>query len=117
VRAACQSAANGCINNLRQLESAKEQWKLENGKKIGDVMTEADITPYIKLDSNGNLPKCPGGGTYTLGKVGEEPKCSIGTAAWPNSHILNDTNNSRWFNFKAAYSKLFGLRHVQTSPK
>jgi competence protein ComGC len=108
VRATHQTAANGCINNLRQLDSAKEQWKLETGKKNGDVPTEADLTPYIKLDSNGKLPKCPGGGLYTLNQIGEDPKCSIGTSAWPNNHILNDTNNTWWFNFKAAWHRIFG---------
>ena len=68
---------NACINNLRQIDAAKEQWALENGKKAGDVVTEADIKPYIKLDANGNLPKCPAGGTYTIGNVGEKPTCSI----------------------------------------
>jgi hypothetical protein len=68
---------NACINNLRQIDAAKQQWALENGKKTGDAVTEADIKPYIKLDADGNLPKCPAGGTYTIGKVGENPTCSI----------------------------------------
>lgn len=68
---------NACINNLRQIDAAKNQWALENGKKAGDTVTEADIKPYIKLDANGNLPKCPSGGKYTIGKVGENPTCSI----------------------------------------
>jgi hypothetical protein len=109
VRSTHQTAANACINNLRQFDSAKEQWKLENGKDNGAVVTKADITPYIKLDSNGNLPKCPGGGTYSLGRIGEDTKCSIGTSAWPNDHVLNGTNNW-WTDFKAAYSKIFGLQ-------
>ena len=68
---------NACINNLRQIDAAKQQWALEKGKKVGDPVTEADIKPYIKLDANGNLPKCPAGGKYTIGKVGETPTCSI----------------------------------------
>jgi outer membrane lipoprotein-sorting protein len=68
---------NACINNLRQIDAAKNEFALEKGKKIGDPVTEADIKPYIKLDANGNLPKCPSGGKYTIGKVGENPTCSI----------------------------------------
>ena len=68
---------NACINNLRQIDGAINEWALEKGKKNGDPVTEADIKPYIKLDASGNLPKCPAGGTYTLGKVGEHPTCSI----------------------------------------
>ena len=68
---------NACINNLRQIDAAKNEFALEKGKATGYVVTEADIKPYIKLDANGNLPKCPSGGTYTIGKVGETPTCSI----------------------------------------
>jgi competence protein ComGC len=109
IRARYETATNACINNLRQIESAKEQWKIENSKNDGDVVTEGDIKPYL----NGNLPKCPAGGTYTINPIGENPKCSIGISTWPNDHILNETN-SRWKNFKAAYGKVFGLNQAQT---
>src|SRR5271154_4414849 len=62
IRAKYETAANACINNLRQIQAAKEEWALENGKTNG-IVTENDIKPYIKLDSNGNIPKCPAGGT------------------------------------------------------
>jgi hypothetical protein len=77
------SQRNACINNLRQIDGAKNEWALEKGKQKGDVVTEADIKPYIKLDASGNLPKCPAGGTYTIGKVGELPTCSIAGHALP----------------------------------
>ncbi len=113
-KATHETAANACINNLRQIESAKEQWALENGKTNGTIVTENDIKPYIKLDSNGNLPKCPAGGTYIIGRVGENPKCSVGTSAWPNSHVLPGGDKENWWtDFKAAYGILFGLRHFQ----
>jgi outer membrane lipoprotein-sorting protein len=75
--ARANSQRNACINNLRQIDAAKNQWALENRKTSGTPVTEADIKPYIKLDANGNLPKCPSGGKYTIGKVGETPTCSI----------------------------------------
>jgi competence protein ComGC len=115
VRATYETAANGCINNLRQIDAAKNEWALENGK-TNCVVAENDIKPYIKLDSNGNLPKCPAGGIYTIGRIGEDPKCSIGTSAWPNDHVLNETNNW-WTDFKKAYSKVFGLHHAQPPSK
>ena len=71
------SQRNACINNLRQIDAAKNQFALEKGKKSGDPVTEADIKPYIKLDANGNLPKCPAGGKYTIGNIGENTTCSI----------------------------------------
>jgi hypothetical protein len=70
------SQRNACINNLRQIDAAKNEFALEKGKTNGTVVTEDDIKPYIKLDADGNLPKCPSGGKYTIGKVGEKPTCS-----------------------------------------
>ena len=90
------SPANACINNLRQIDAAKEEWVLEHNAKTNDVVTINDIRPYIerernnryiRLDAKGNLPKCPSGGTYTIGKVGEPPTCSLGTAVDP-PHVL-----------------------------
>jgi len=68
---------NACINNLRQIDAAKNEWALEKGKSNGTTVTEADLKPYIRLDAQGNLPKCPAGGIYTIGKVGENPTCSV----------------------------------------
>jgi len=65
---------NADINNLRQIDAAKMQWALENGKPNGTPATESDIAPYL---IGGKLPKSPAGGTYTIGKVGETPTCSI----------------------------------------
>jgi hypothetical protein len=110
------SSQNACVNNLRQLQAAKEEWALENGKTNGTPVTVGDITPYIQLDRNGHIPMCPAGGTYILGRVGEEVRCSIGKSDWPNEHFLEGegTNNFTWTDgFKGAYRILFGLRHVQ----
>ena len=67
------SAKNACINNLRQVEGAKEQWALETHHNVGDAVTFNNVVPYIK---NG-MPKCPQGGTYTIGRIGENPTCSV----------------------------------------
>ena len=114
IRMGYTSSQNSCVNNLRQLRAAKEEWALENGKTNGTIVTVEDITPYVQLDRNGNVPKCPAGGTYILGRVGEDVRCSTGTSDWPNSHALSDTNDFTWEeNFKGAYSILLGLRHVK----
>jgi len=115
IRMEDSSCQNSCVNNLRQLQAAKEEWALENGETNGTIVTVADITPYVQLDGNGNILKCPAGGTYILGRVGEDVRCSIGTSDWPNSHTLSDTNDFTWEeNFTEAYSILLGLRHVKT---
>ena len=77
VKARDVSMQNACINNLRQIDGAKNEWALENNKTNGTPVTEADIKPYLKLGADGNFPKCPAGGTYTIGRVGEVPTCSV----------------------------------------
>ena len=81
--ARANSQRNACINNLRQIDAAKQEWALEKGKANGTPVTEDDIKPYLKLDASGNIPKCPAGGKYTIGKVGELPTCSIPGHALP----------------------------------
>lgn len=64
-----------CINNLRQISAAKNSWSLDNHKTTNDIPTWSDILPYM----NGRqMPVCPQGGTYTIGRVGSPPSCSIG---------------------------------------
>jgi hypothetical protein len=114
VAARYENNYDSCINNLRQLQAAKTEWALETGATNGTLVTADDLTPYVRLDSRGQLPKCPAGGTYIFGHVGEDVKCSIGTSNWPYRHVLSDTNSfSSWDNFKGAYGILLGFRHVQ----
>jgi prepilin-type N-terminal cleavage/methylation domain-containing protein len=79
VRARTTAQTNACINNLRQIDGAKEQWALENKKAEGDAVVDADIDAYIK----GGAPACPASGAYTYNAVGTDPVCSIG-----DPHIL-----------------------------
>jgi hypothetical protein len=77
-RSRVTSAANSCVNNLRQIDGAKQQWMLENGKTTNDTPSWADLRPYLGRGSDVRIPECPEGGTYTFGRVAENPKCSIG---------------------------------------
>ena len=77
VRARTVSQNNACINNLRLIDSAKQQWALENRKTSTDTPAWSDLKPYLGRGRTGVLPTCPQGGTYTIGKVQEAPKCSI----------------------------------------
>lgn len=74
---------NACINNLRLIDSAKQQWALEYKKTATDVPTWDDLRPYLGHGPNGELPTCPGGGTYTIGAVNEKPQCSVQGHALP----------------------------------
>jgi len=68
---------NACINNLRLLDAAKQQWALENRKGAAETPTMEDLRPYVGRGPNGDLPTCPDGGVYTLGTVAEKPVCTI----------------------------------------
>jgi prepilin-type N-terminal cleavage/methylation domain-containing protein len=81
-----QSQATACINNLRQIDSAVQQFSVQAGKHVGDTINyPSDLTPYIKLNSAGSIPGCPAGGTYSLTSVGSFPSalCSLGTSVTP----------------------------------
>ncbi len=82
IRARTTQSMNACVNNLRQIESAKEQWALEN-KITNGTPTLEDLRPYMGRGTGGTMAACPRGGIYTPGRVGEPPKCSTG-----GSHTL-----------------------------
>src|SRR5712675_1778045 len=85
VRARTQSQMNACINNLRQLDGAVQQYALEN--KLGSTATYtlSVLKPYIKLTSGSNLPGCPANGTYSQGAtVTNAPTCSFSASG----HVL-----------------------------
>lgn len=78
IRARSTSAQNACINNLRQIEGAKRQWALEYNITNDYTPSWADVQPYLGRGPQGEIPKCPQGGTYTLQSLSELPRCSIG---------------------------------------
>ena len=65
---------NACINNLRQIDAAKQQWALEQNKLEGAVPTAQDIAPYFKDQV---IPTCPAAGQYTLNSISGPPTCTI----------------------------------------
>ena len=86
VKARATSQANACINNLRQIDAACNQWALEKGQVTGAAVNlTSDLTPYIKLNSAGSLPACPASGNYSLSTVGSNPTCSFSTATPPHA--------------------------------
>ena len=84
VRARTQSQMNACINNLRQMDGAVQQYALENKLSSSATYALNDLKPYIKLTSTGVLPACPANGTYTAGaSVTNPPTCNIAGHALP----------------------------------
>lgn len=84
VRARNSSQANACINNLRQIDAATQQWAMENNASDATAPTTA-VYGYLK----GGEPDCPASaattGDYTLGAtVTNTPTCDIN----PTTHLL-----------------------------
>ena len=82
VKARNTAQQNACINNLRQVDSGKEQAALANKWADGSVPTTALVNAYIKGNTT---PECPAGGTYTYNVIGTNPVCSIVS---PTSHRM-----------------------------
>ena len=79
VRARTTAQMNACINNLRQIDGAVQQWALEQKAASTATVAESDVTPYLK-----NSVVCPSAGTggtfatsYTLTTVDVTAKCQI----------------------------------------
>jgi hypothetical protein len=67
------SRAKVCVAQLKQLDTAKQQWAIDNRVSAGSVPGTSDLVPtYLKT-----FPSCPSGGSYTLGDMDTPPTCSI----------------------------------------
>jgi len=73
VKARQTSQKNACIFNLRQIDSAKQQWALDNKKTDADTPTPEDLKPYLNKKQ---FPVCPAGGTYSINPVSSRLECS-----------------------------------------
>jgi len=76
VREAAQ--ANACINNLRLIDAAKQQWALEFRRLGSDEPGFEDIEEYLVRAGSGRLPLCP---------------ASAGSQAFTDSYIINQVTN------------------------
>mgnify|MGYP001556883931 CR=1 FL=1 len=79
VRARETAQTNACINNLRVIDAAKQQWALELGKASSAIPGPTDIEPYVGR-SQLVMPHCPlsnasGIPAYNIGVVTEPPTC------------------------------------------
>jgi prepilin-type N-terminal cleavage/methylation domain-containing protein len=90
IRARESSRAKSCVANLKQIESAKEQWAMDTKATPTATPLTTDLygaTKYVKT-----TPNCPSGGTYTIDTMANRPSCSItnnGTATdASDDHIL-----------------------------
>src|SRR5258706_919163 len=82
VRARTTSQKNACINNLRQIDGAKQQWALETKQAVGATPVATDIDPYLSRSAVGGTATvlCPSGGSaatfgtsYTINTLAPPP--------------------------------------------
>ena len=98
VRARTQSQKNACINNLRQIDGAVQQWALETKAAPTAAPTDTQVLDYLKSEV-----KCPTGGasfaaSYQVQTVEDKPTCLIGGGSSTNNaslgHVLPDDTKS-----------------------
>ena len=84
VRARTTSQTNACINNLRQIDGAKQQWALEN-KQVSTVAAPnmSVIQPYLGRGTAGTVPTCPASGIYTINDLTTAPSCTVANHVLP----------------------------------
>ena len=91
VRARLKAQQSACINNLRQIDGAKQEWALETKAAATVSPTSDKIQPYMGRGSGGSLPVCPldSGNSfttsYTINSLQVAPQCQISST----NHILN----------------------------
>ena len=79
---------NTCINNLRLIDGAIQQFALENSKNSSDTVAAASLTVYLGRGGSGTIDTtgtaktgtfCPSGGKYDATyTVNAKPNCSLG---------------------------------------
>jgi prepilin-type N-terminal cleavage/methylation domain-containing protein len=59
LKARSTSQQNACINNLRQIDGAIQQWALETGAGPSGAVVGSNIQVYMGRGTAGSLPWCP----------------------------------------------------------
>jgi prepilin-type N-terminal cleavage/methylation domain-containing protein len=75
---------NTCINNLRLIDGAVQQWALETGAASTATPALSSLKVYLGRGGTGSINgtgqgavKCPSSGSYTVGAANTAPTCSL----------------------------------------
>lgn len=63
-----------CGNQLKWIDLAKQNWALDKQKPEDATPTVEELAGYLQ---GGRLPRCPEGGSYVIGKLKQNPSCSV----------------------------------------
>jgi prepilin-type N-terminal cleavage/methylation domain-containing protein len=84
VKARTSSQMNACINNLRQIDGAKQQWALETKQPATATPNSVDVGTYLGRAGTAAGVACPSGGiaanftsSYTINQINVAPLCRV----------------------------------------
>jgi prepilin-type N-terminal cleavage/methylation domain-containing protein len=83
VRARLKAQQSACINNLRQIDGAKQTWALENKAGQNATPNLGNIQPYLGRGTLGTAPTCPADSnknfdsSYELQDLQNAPTCKV----------------------------------------
>lgn len=107
MKARTTSQKNACINNLRQIEAAKDQYALEQGRTNGWSFANSTVAFSNLVTTSGGTsgylkgyPSCPASAStdakgtiaraandYGVNAIGSSPTCAI-VSAGTDAHLL-----------------------------
>ena len=85
-----QAQKIACINNLLQIEGAKQLWALETKAGATAIPATADIQPFLGRGTSGTAPVCPADSAQTFstsydpGDLSAIPRCLVAAG----THVL-----------------------------
>jgi len=89
IKARKTAQGNACINNLRQIDGAIQQYALEYNQSSGTAISSVALTPFLGRGSAGSWPKCPAGGSYGSSFPNNTaPTCTLSVVGPPPAHYL-----------------------------
>jgi prepilin-type N-terminal cleavage/methylation domain-containing protein len=83
VRARLKAQQTACINNLRQIDAAKQEWALEAKAGASATPQLSNIQPYLGRGTTGTAPTCPADSaatsatSYAINDLQTAPTCLI----------------------------------------
>ncbi len=91
IHARTSSRVQSCIANLKQIDTAKQQFAMEQGLVDGGAVNDAtDLVPkYMQA-----WPSGPITGVYAANAVGTDPTFNSQSSAWYVTHCTGSTADS-----------------------
>jgi len=100
------SKFNMIINNLRQIDAAKNQWAFEHGftnfdqiANLTNQLSEKDFVPYLHFPNNqGSLVPSVAGEIYTINALNKSPEAKLVhkiEMPWPKGSVIRFSQNPK----------------------